>query len=96
MGENKRFGSGITDPVLHEALLRPVPISLTPLERGADVVPEAPAPVDVDAWVRFPETSVRVHGRAVAWTDKAVWVEFSLRDGTRRRAWVWASAVDRR
>ncbi|MGO7983762.1 hypothetical protein ACC691_38625, partial [Rhizobium johnstonii] len=37
----------------------------------------------------------RVRGRAVAWTDKAVWVEFEMRGGARRRAWVWASAVDR-
>lgn len=42
-------------------------------------MPPAPSPVDVDAWVRFPETAVRVHGRAIAWTARAVQIEFELR-----------------
>jgi hypothetical protein len=58
-------------------------------------VREAEAPLEVEAWVRFPETPVKIRGRAVAWTDRAVQVEFETRDGTRRRAWVWASAVRR-
>ena len=96
MGKNRRYGSDVTDSAVTEAVLRPRPISLSPEEIGATTVPPAGAPVDVDAWVRFPETAVRVHGRAIAWTDRAVQVEFELRDGAPRVAWVWASAVTRR
>lgn len=80
---------------INEAVVRPRPISLAPAEIGQPVPPEVEHPIEVEAWVRFPETAVRVRGHAVAWTSKAVWVEFTMRDGATRRAWVWASAVDR-
>jgi hypothetical protein len=95
MGQNRRYGSDLTEGAVNDAVIRPAPISLSERERG-DAVTEAPEPVDVRAWVRFPEAPIRVEGRAVAWTDRAVWVEFTMRDGSTRRAWVWASAVDRR
>jgi len=95
MGQNHRYGSDVTDKTVNEFLIRPAPISLSPREVGAERVDEVEQPVPVRAWVRFPETAIRVEGRAVAWTDRAVWVEFTLRDGSTRRAWVWASAVDR-
>jgi len=44
----------------------------------------------------FPEQPIRVQGRVVAWTNRAVWVEFTMRNGATLRAWVWASAVDRK
>jgi hypothetical protein len=96
MGQNRRYGSDVTDKTVNEAIIRPAPISLSPREIGAERVEEVAEPIDVRAWVRFPEAPLRVEGRAVAWTDRAVWVEFTLRDGSTRRAWVWASAVDRR
>lgn len=96
MGTNRRYGSDLTDAAIDEVVIRPRPVSLSAAEVGAAKVPEAPEPVPVDAWVRFPESAIRVHGRAVAWTDRAVWVEFQLRDGSTHRAWVWASAVTRR
>lgn len=96
MSSNRRYGSDLTDEAINEALVRPQPISLSPSEIGSDSVPEAPDPIDVMAWVRFPEAAIRIQGRAVAWTDRAVWVEFRMRDGATRRAWVWASAVTRR
>ncbi|NNH03579.1 hypothetical protein [Microbacterium ulmi] len=80
-------------------LTRARPISLSADELGADpAAAQQPQrdPIDVDAWVRFPETPVRVCGRAVAWTDRAVCVEFTMKDRATHRAWVWASAVDRR
>jgi len=46
--------------------------------------------------VGFPEQPIRVQGRVVAWTNRAVWVEFTMRNGATLRAWVWASAVDRK
>ena len=94
MGQNRRYGSDVTDKTVNEFLIRPAPISLSERERG-EAVREADEPIEVRAWVRFPEAPVRVEGRAVAWTDRAVWVEFTLRDGSTRRAWVWASAVER-
>ncbi|GAA1772138.1 hypothetical protein [Agromyces humatus] len=95
MGQNRRYGSDLTDLAIYEVVLRPAPISLTPEEVGAADIPPAPSPVDVTAWVRFPEASVEVRARAIAWTDRAVQIEFELRDGQTRRAWVWASAVRR-
>jgi len=101
MGQNKRYGSDVSDLATYEVALRPEPISLTHYEVGAPSAAElfrvelAPSPVDVDAWVRFPEMSVEVHARAIAWTERAVLVEFELRDGRTRRAWVWAGAVRR-
>ncbi|PPG65125.1 hypothetical protein C5C31_14725 [Rathayibacter rathayi] len=44
-------------------------------------------------WIRYPATSVRVVALALAWTRRAVMVEWS-EDGSTRRLWVWASAVE--
>ncbi|MCS5718587.1 hypothetical protein N1027_10625 [Herbiconiux sp. CPCC 205763] len=93
MGQNRRYGSDLTDAAVTEAVTRPMPISLSEAERGAGAVREAEEPPEVEAWVRFPETPVRVRGRAVAWTDRAFWVEFEMRSGATHRVWVWASAV---
>jgi hypothetical protein len=101
MGQNKRYGSDVTDLSIYEWILRPEPISLTRFEVGAPSdeamwnVERAAVPVDVAAWVRFREASAELRARAIAWTDRAVLVEFELRDGRTRRAWVWASAVRR-
>jgi hypothetical protein len=38
---------------------------------------------------------VQVRARAVAWTDRAGWIEFTTHPGATHRAWVWASAVSR-
>lgn len=86
----------MTDSAVNQFMVRPAPINLTPAEIGEDgVPPEVENPIPVQAWVRFPESAIRVRGKAVAWSDRAVWVEFTLHDGSRHRAWVWASAVER-
>lgn len=95
MGQNRRYGSDVSDESVVRAVTRPRPITLTPAEVGATSVPDAAEPIPVHAWVRFPETPVRVKGRAVAWTDRAVLVEFSFEGGPSWRTWVWASAVSR-
>ena len=95
MSSNRRYGSDVQQDTINEFLLRPTPISLTPEEIGQTDVPDVDEPIDVEAWVRFSEASIRVRGRAVAWTDRAVLVEFELRNAGPRRAWVWASAVNR-
>lgn len=95
MRTNRRYGSDLTDVAINEALVRPQPISLSKQEVG-DEITHAPTDVHVNAWVRFPETPIRVDARAVAWTKRTVCVEFTMCDGSTRRAWVWVSAVERR
>jgi hypothetical protein len=95
VGTNRRYGSDLTNAALNEVLTRPRPISLSQVEIGEEPVKEAEAVIAVDAWVRFPESPVRVRGRAVAWTRRAVKVEWEMRDGSTRSAWVWASTVTR-
>ena len=71
------------------------PLSLTPEELGdlavTVAVPETRTPVM--AWVKYPAVARHVRGLAVAWTSRAVYVEWEDR-GT-HRAWLWASAVER-
>jgi len=95
MGQNRRYGSDVTQEAINQAVIRPKPISLTPREAGEEVR-QADDPPKVAAWVRFPEAAIEVQGRAIAWTDRAVLVEFTLHDGAKHQAWVWASAVQRR
>ena len=96
VGQNKRYGSDLSWETVNESITKPVPISLSKSELGQDRVTAAETePVEVEAWVRFPEHPIKVQGRAVAWTRRAVWVEFTMRSGATHRAWVWASAVER-
>lgn len=97
MGQNRRYGSDIRWDTIANALLRATPISLSEAEIGANVT-EAKTPIAVEAWVRFetPATPVRVEGRAVAWTPRAVQIEYTLPGDSTRLVWVHASAVDRR
>jgi len=69
------------------------PISLLLDELGDLPVTRAKAPTHVLAWVRYPAIAHQVPGLALAWTQRAVYVEWEDR-GT-HRAWVWASAVER-
>jgi hypothetical protein len=71
-----------------------VPETLTDLELELATEPltRAPQPVPVFAWVRYGSTGVRVRGRAVAWTARAVAVQWQVPDGM-HRASVWSSAV---
>jgi len=73
----------------------PRPFSLTPDELGdlAVTMASASAPTPVQAWVRYAAVPKRVRGVALAWTARAVYVEWEDR-GT-HRVWVWASAVER-
>jgi hypothetical protein len=93
--KNTRYGSDVRWETVADAVVRPEPISLSQAEVGESVT-ELPEPVPVRAWIRFPESPVRVEGVATAATADAVHVEFVMRDGRRRRAWVWRSAVKKR
>jgi hypothetical protein len=68
------------------------PYSLTPPELGGLPATIAGDPKHVLAWVRYPAIANQVRGLALAWTPRAVYVEWEDR-GT-HRAWVWASAVE--
>jgi hypothetical protein len=74
-----------------EFVLRPD--SLTPAELGSLPATLAGEPTHVLAWVRYAAAADHVRGLALAWTPRAVYVEWEDR-GT-HRAWVWASAVER-
>jgi hypothetical protein len=96
LGQNKRYGTDLTWAAVNESIIRPKPISLSKAELGEERVTTAEAEaVEVEAWVRFPEHPIKVQARAVAWTRRAVWVEFTMLSGATYRAWVWASAVER-
>jgi hypothetical protein len=69
------------------------PFSLTPAELGGLSAILASEPMSVRAWVRYPAISSQVHGLALAWTPRAVYVEWE--DAGIHRAWVWAPAVER-
>ena len=75
-------------------IIAPEPLSLTGAQVGPEVTP-AREPIEVDAWVPYPAASIRIRARAVAWSRRAVCVEYVTPDGTGHRAWVWASAVER-
>ena len=68
------------------------PYSLTDSELGGLPAVLASAPTPVRAWVRYPATADQVRGLALAWTPRAVYVEWEG-SGT-HRTWVWASAVE--
>jgi hypothetical protein len=74
-----------------EFVLRPD--SLTPAELGGLPATLAGEPTRVLAWVRHAAAADHVRALALAWTPRAVYVEWEDR-GT-HRAWVWASAVER-
>jgi hypothetical protein len=77
----------------HRAEFVPRPFSLSPEELGGLPATLASEPTSVRAWVRYPAIARRVHGMALAWTPRAVYVEWE--DGGTHRIWVWAPAVER-
>jgi hypothetical protein len=85
------------DQHLTELLVRPLPVSLSLEELDLEHFPvtKAPEPIPVVAWARFPEQVARVRAQAVAWTSRAVQIEWVSTSGVPMTAWVWASAVDR-
>jgi hypothetical protein len=73
------------------------PLSLTDVELELDTFPltRTPKPLAVKVWVHYGEVAIKVEARAVAWTSRAVAVEWDT-PGGQHRAWVWASAVEGR
>lgn len=97
MGSNKRYpGHGI-ERAIDYSMVRPEPIGLTEQELDLEHNParRPREPIEVKAWVRYREVSIQPRGRAIAFTDKAVLVEYEEHGGRTMRVWVWASSVDR-
>jgi hypothetical protein len=69
------------------------PYSLTAAELSRQQATLATSPTPVRAWVRYAAAADHVRGLALAWTPRAVYVEWE--DRGIHRAWVWASAVER-
>ena len=101
MGTSKRYAAHIDARMgekIDQAVMRDrQPETLTDLELELQMEPltRTPKPMPVYAWVRYGSTGMRVKARAVAWTNRAVAVEWEAPGGM-HRAWVWASAVDQR
>ncbi|WP_162925058.1 hypothetical protein [Mycetocola zhujimingii] len=100
MGQNKRYAEYYAkrmEKQITEVLIRPKPISLSEdeLDREHNPVTQAQRPIPIRAWARYPETPARVEGRAIAWTERAVQIEWEDVRGETHRAWVWAGAVDK-
>lgn len=98
MTQNRRYSGHAMDRSLDELLVRPTPISLTPEEIDADRDPivQATEPIPVRAWVRFHEATIHPDCVAVEWNTRAVRIEWTMKTGAQKSAWVWASAVERR
>jgi hypothetical protein len=98
LGTSKRYADHydrrMSERVLERAMTE-TPETLVDEELGLDVQPltRPPKPTPVVVWVRYGGSPVKVEGRAVAWTPKAVAVEWKTPAGAVHRAWVWSSAV---
>ena len=100
MGTSKRYAEQVDRRMgerADEAATRGIsPTSLTDAELELDSLPltKTPKPHEVRAWVRYGAVAVKVSARAVAWTPRAVAIEWKRPSGEVQRAWVWASAVE--
>lgn len=100
-GTNKRYAEAIDarmnqrveDVVMRDH--RPANLKSVELELEKYALTIPPQPVPVLAWVRYGEVPIRVEAEAVRWTEKVVAIVWQI-PGGEHRAWVWASAVDRR
>lgn len=85
----------VSRAAINEFLTRPAPVSLTPEEIGPSPVVTVVDGDAVDVWLRFVEIRVQERAVVVAFTDRAVQVEVTRRDGSRYRVWVWRGSVTR-
>ena len=96
MGTNRRYADAVDRRMDAAIIMRSgSPQSLTDaeLELHSEPLTRTPNAIACRAWVRYPDGPVKVDGRAVAWTPRAVAVEWDAPGPTTHRAWVWASAV---
>lgn len=98
MGTSKRYAAHYDRLNERRAVMRGEPQSLTDAELERDIQPltRTPVAMPVRAWVRYEGGAIQVDAEAVAWTARAVAIRWEAPDGRTDRAWVWASAVERR
>ncbi|BDI23196.1 hypothetical protein [Herbiconiux sp. L3-i23] len=95
MGRNRRYDTELSYRAVAETVIRAEPVSLERAQVGEQVT-QATRENKVIAWVPFrSEAIAEIEGRVLAWTERAVLVEFEMKDGRTRRSWVWAGAVRR-
>ncbi len=101
MGTSKRYADAIDKRSelrqLERAMGHERPFTLTQYELELDDNPVTTTrkPIAVRVWVRYPAVVSKIDARAIAWTPRAVKVEWDTPAGQVHTAWVWASAVDR-
>lgn len=93
VSKNRRYGTDVSRAAINEFLTRPAPVSLTPEEIGPAPVVDVVDGDTVDVWLRFVEIRVQERAVVLAYTDRAVQVEVTRRDGSQYRVWVWRGAV---
>jgi len=102
VGTNRRYADRIDAAMaqrVDEVVMRdgrPANLKTVELELDKYALTIPPRPMPVLAWVRYGEVPLRVEAEAVRWTEKVVAIIWKTPDGGEHRAWVWASAVDRR
>ncbi|MCU1416799.1 MAG: hypothetical protein JWP32_973 [Schumannella sp.] len=102
MGTNKRYSDSIDRRMNARIAEREAeglePFTLTPaeLELATQPLTKTPVPKPVRAWVRFGPHALQVDAEAVAWTERAVALRWTMPSGAQHKAWVWASAVEAR
>jgi len=102
LGTNKRYATStdrqMSDRAGQVIMRDSEPVSLTDTELDLDRydVTRTRNPRPVSAWVRYGAVPLRVEARAVAWTERAVAIEWTTPAGESHHAWVWASSVDNR
>ena len=102
LGTNKRYSDSIDRRMNSRIAEREVeglkPFTLTPdeLELATEPLTRTPVPKPVRAWIRFGSHAIKVDAEAVAWTNRAVAIRWTMPSGAQHRAWVWASAVEPR
>ena len=72
------------------------PLGLTMLEVDLNRFPLTTTlqPMAARAWVHYPSVVSKLDVRVIAWTSRAVQIEWDVPSG-KHGVWVWANAVER-
>jgi hypothetical protein len=86
---DRRMGKHVNEVVMRDK--SPHRPGDSELELNNFPLARTPKPLPVKAWVHYGEIAITVHRRAVAWTTRAVEVDWDAPCGS-HHAWGWASA----
>jgi hypothetical protein len=102
MGTSKRYADSVDRQMqvtINESIMRDkLPISLSDQELELHIQPmtRTPKPEPVMVWVRYGTIPLHIEAELVGWTSRACAVRWTTQTGIIHRAWVWASAVEKR